>query len=203
MQVALSLPQTPESAETTFHIVPSEPVTLNWVGNHELIWPPQNGHTRFLLLRGYASDANSQGQAPTEWEVGLETRLDPLPAAFLPVLKNPFLTLDANFLVSSEAFRGVAADSTNAVAPIAEDPAHSISPETIAEYRTVCNLLESLGNRERELLVQYTPQSTVVKGIRERIATTQKLKKQLEAETPGLTHLKMAPMQSQFPESKP
>lgn len=63
--------------EQIVHVVPPERITIDWVGVPTHLWPPQNGHTKFLLVKGFAE--NSTPDAPiVEWGLGVETRLDPI-----------------------------------------------------------------------------------------------------------------------------
>jgi uncharacterized protein involved in exopolysaccharide biosynthesis/Mrp family chromosome partitioning ATPase len=83
--------------------------------------------------------------------------------------------------------------STNAVAqqsstnemPMAANTGQ-VTPEKIAEYKRVCDLLNTFRSREQFLLTMYLPENSQVKDIRRQMANNEKLKKQLEDETPGL-----------------
>jgi hypothetical protein len=61
------------------------------------VWPPQNGHTRFLILRGYI---NQDGERGTEWTVGIETRLDPIPPPELEKLSRVVTGLGTNWMAT-------------------------------------------------------------------------------------------------------
>ena len=69
------------------------------------------------------------------------------------------------------------ASATNAV-PAPEDK--------IADYKRVCLLLDRLSARQQELMVQFTPENSWVRGIDDQIATNQKLKEKLEQTYPSL-----------------
>lgn len=75
------------------------------------------------------------------------------------------------------------ASTTNLVEEIVETP---LDPETIRHYRAVCTRLESYRMRELDLLSQFGDESVLVRDIRAKIAETEKTKKQLETEYPGL-----------------
>ncbi len=76
-----------------------------------------------------------------------------------------------------------AVSGTNTVEEIVETP---LDPETIRHYRAVNARLESYRNRELDLLSQFGDESVLVKDIRAKIAETEKIKKQLETDNPGL-----------------
>ena len=86
----------PDSGDKAFHVVPPEPVNIDWVGEPPRLWPPQNGHTKFLLVKGSSVNTGPGGEPPTEWGVGIEARLDPIPENVLRDLKNPTVTLGTN-----------------------------------------------------------------------------------------------------------
>jgi Mrp family chromosome partitioning ATPase/uncharacterized protein involved in exopolysaccharide biosynthesis len=75
------------------------------------------------------------------------------------------------------------AAATNAPAPVPS--------EKLAEYKRVCGLLESLGRREQELRLQFTPENRLVKGVAEQIGEAEKRKKKLEDEIPALAAVKV------------
>ncbi|HXP62885.1 MAG TPA: hypothetical protein VN829_20460, partial [Dongiaceae bacterium] len=190
LQFSLGLDGEPDTADKSFHIVPPEPVAVDWVGRPARVWPPQNGHTKFLLVKGSSSSAGDEARPPTEWAVGIETRLDPIPADLLRTLKNPVNGLGTNWLSTLGDGSTTTAGSTNLPPTIAAEAAPAIPPEKLAEYKTICSVIDELVSQEGELLVQFTPENRVVKNVRERIASKQKLKKQLEEENPGLALLK-------------
>jgi tRNA A-37 threonylcarbamoyl transferase component Bud32 len=200
LQLSIGLQEDPVNADKSFHIVPPEPVAIDWVGEPAHVWPPENGHTRFLLVKGSSSNSGMETQPPTEWGVGVETRLDPIPADLLRNLQNPVVGLGTNWLAALGNAPPAPAGSTNQTHGIIADTTATISPEKLAEYKAICSLIEGLSSEERELLVQFTAESTVVKGVRERIASNQKMKKQLEDENPGLGLPRTGPAQSQGPE---
>ena len=87
-----------EAGDKTFHIVPSEPIAIDWAAEPPRLWPPENGHTKFLLVNGL-SRASPGGTEPSiEWGVGVEARLDPIPENMLRDLKSPVVTLATNWL---------------------------------------------------------------------------------------------------------
>ncbi|MGA2657420.1 MAG: serine/threonine-protein kinase [Verrucomicrobiota bacterium] len=200
LQLSLGLEGEPDNADKSFHIVPPEPVAIDWVGEPARVWPPQNGHTKFLLLKGSSSNPGAEAQPPTEWAVGIETRLDPIPADLLRNLKNPVIGLGTNWLSTLGNAPTTPAGSTNPLTTPAPEATAAIPPEKLAEYKTICSLIEELASQERELLVQLTPENPVVKSVRDRIASKQKIKQQLEEENPGLALLKTGQIPSQVPE---
>jgi len=88
-----------------------------------------------------------------------------------------------------------ASTSTNSMgATNGMDAANIIAPpsDKVVEYKRLCALLDTLEKRHEALLVDYRPESSMVKGIEEQIAATDKLKKQLEDENPGLIAVKLS-----------
>lgn len=55
-----------------------------------------------------------------------------------------------------------------------------------AEYGRIRGQLENLAKREQDYLVSFTPESVLVKGVREQIEAQMKAKEQLESEYPSL-----------------
>lgn len=80
---------------------------------------------------------------------------------------------------------GIAA-TTNTPAAATETP---LDPVQEQHYRTVLTRLESLRNRELELLLQFTPESQDVRQVRDLIASTEKTKRELETAEPRLLRL--------------
>ena len=88
-----------------------------------------------------------------------------------------------------------ASASTNAMgATKGMGAANTIAPpsDKVVEYKRLCALVETLEKKHEALLVEYRPESSMVKGIEEQIAATDKLKKQLEDQNPGLIALKLS-----------
>jgi len=81
------------------------------------------------------------------------------------------------------------ASATNSVAATNEV---AVPSGKLNEYKRVCTRLVSLGNREQDLLTQFTPENTRVKEVREQIDEAEKLKQTLEEENPGLLAVKAA-----------
>jgi tRNA A-37 threonylcarbamoyl transferase component Bud32 len=86
----------PEAGDKSFNIVPPEAVAIDWASEPPRLWPPQNGHTKFLILKGSSANPAFQGEPPTEWAVGIEARLDPIPENVLRDLKSPVVNLGSN-----------------------------------------------------------------------------------------------------------
>jgi tRNA A-37 threonylcarbamoyl transferase component Bud32 len=90
-----------ENRRKSFHMVPPEPLLVDWAGEPRQIWPPLNGHTRYILLKGakapVAPDTQIPGEAPVQWSVGIETRLDPIPERFLQNLQQVVVGVDADW----------------------------------------------------------------------------------------------------------
>lgn len=81
---------------------------------------------------------------------------------------------------------------TNLLSAAATTNDAPVSPDKLAAYKQVCDLLDSLHKREQEYLVYYQPEYSLVREVREQIASEEKQKKQLEKETPGLIASKAA-----------
>jgi Mrp family chromosome partitioning ATPase/uncharacterized protein involved in exopolysaccharide biosynthesis len=64
--------------------------------------------------------------------------------------------------------------------------------DSIAEYRQVCSILDSLDKKEQLLLSEFTPQNSLVKPVHEQIEAYRSNKKQLETEHPDLLTLALA-----------
>lgn len=62
----------------------------------------------------------------------------------------------------------------------------------VTEYKRLCDLLETLSKRQKELLVQFAPENSWVVQINDQIASNEKLKAKLEADNPGLASMKMS-----------
>ncbi len=75
-------------------------------------------------------------------------------------------------------------------------PDIAVPSEKIEEYRSISGRLDSFRKREQELLAQFTEENSMVQGIREQIASAEKLQKKLEAEYPKLAKI-------QLPASRP
>jgi hypothetical protein len=96
LQLSLSSVQGPDHPDNAFHISPPEPVTIDWVVEPAQVWPPQNGHTKFLLAKGVSANSATENQISAEWAVGIEVRLDPLSAEVVRRLKSPVVNLRTN-----------------------------------------------------------------------------------------------------------
>ena len=66
-----------------------------------------------------------------------------------------------------------------------------VPAEAAARYRAICNLLDSLSKKEQELLLTFTPASSFVKDVQERIEANIKIRKQLEMQNPGLVVMRV------------
>ena len=72
---------------------------------------------------------------------------------------------------------------TNAALAVVEPP---LDPEKERQYRSICARLESVRNRELDLLLQFTAASPEVKAVREQLAVAEQAKLKLETEEPRL-----------------
>jgi Mrp family chromosome partitioning ATPase len=64
--------------------------------------------------------------------------------------------------------------------------------EKLDEYKKVCGILDALAKREQELSVMFTGENSLVKDVRNQIATYTKQRKRLVEETPGLLAVSVA-----------
>ena len=78
-----------------------------------------------------------------------------------------------------------------------------VPAEKLTEYQGVINLLEALRKKEQGLLLTFTPASSFVKDVHERILANEKSKKQLEVENPGLLSAKLPEVHSASPDLAP
>jgi capsular exopolysaccharide synthesis family protein len=62
----------------------------------------------------------------------------------------------------------------------------------LSEYKRVCDLLDSLSRKRKDLLAQFSPENSWVTQVNEQVAANEKIKAQLEAENPGLETLKLS-----------
>lgn len=67
---------------------------------------------------------------------------------------------------------------------------NSVSPEKLAEYKRINDLLDAVHSQEKALLLEFLPGNSRVKDVREQIGRIEKDKKQLEADNPGLLAVK-------------
>jgi len=114
-------------------------------------------------------------------------------------IQQEILDAEAELAESQGAVRAIASFNhtvpatpieTNTVAATATNDL-VVPPEKLAEYRQVTGVLQALRKKEQDLLVMFTPASSFVRDIREQISTTEKQKRTLEAENPGLTIVRM------------
>jgi uncharacterized protein involved in exopolysaccharide biosynthesis/Mrp family chromosome partitioning ATPase len=71
-------------------------------------------------------------------------------------------------------------------------PEADVPADKMEEYKSVSGRLDSFRKQEQGLLAQYTEENSMVRGIRERIASTEKIQKKLEADYPKLTRIQLA-----------
>jgi len=122
LEFSLGLTREGESPRTRFQFTSPEPFPVDWVSEPRQLWPPQNGHTKFLLAHGAAAAARPavrppvaiqaspdgtppvdvDGPTPIEWAIGIETRLDPLPSS-MQKMDHPEVGGGTNWLKAVEA----------------------------------------------------------------------------------------------------
>jgi hypothetical protein len=97
LQFSVSL-LAPLHADKSFHLVPPEPMVIDWAAEPAQLWPPQNGHTRFLLMKGASPSASAEVSSGAEWAVAVEERLDPIPEGVTDtLLLTPQIVLGTNW----------------------------------------------------------------------------------------------------------
>jgi tRNA A-37 threonylcarbamoyl transferase component Bud32 len=96
LQFSVSL-LAPLHADKSFHLVPPEPMVIDWAAEPAQLWPPQNGHTRFLLMKGASPSASAEVSSGAEWAVAVEERLDPIPEGVTDTLLTPQIVLGTNW----------------------------------------------------------------------------------------------------------
>jgi polysaccharide biosynthesis transport protein len=73
-------------------------------------------------------------------------------------------------------------------------PAQPVPTEQVNQYASICRRLNLLSEREQQLLMQYTENSTPVINYRAEISEVEKLKRKLEEDYPGLLARKVVPV---------
>ena len=73
-----------------------------------------------------------------------------------------------------------------------EKPEAEVPSDKMEEYKSVCGRLDSFRKQEQGLLAQYTEENSMVRGIREQIASAEKTQKKLEGEYPKLARIQLA-----------
>ncbi|HEY2084043.1 MAG TPA: Wzz/FepE/Etk N-terminal domain-containing protein, partial [Verrucomicrobiae bacterium] len=89
---------------------------------------------------------------------------------------------------------------TNAVAAATVNT-NTVTPQKVAEYKHVCDILNAFKEQEKGLLLQFLPANSRVKDVREQIVTVEAQKKQLEEENPGLLAVKIDDTKTVTPEN--
>jgi len=126
LELSIGIDENPDNQGKTFHVISPQPIAVDWVGDPIQLWPPQNGHTKFLLVKGNSTVTSAEapspveqqptaqpvpvspatdagdGQPVTEWAVGIEARLDPIPPRWLQQLQRPRVGLGSNWVSSFE-----------------------------------------------------------------------------------------------------
>jgi len=108
MEFSLGLDGAPDSESRAVQVAPPEQVTVDWVGAPSQLWPPQNAHTKYLLVKGDSTIRNdpsgdTMAPATAEWAVGVEARLDPVPERWSQSLDKPRIGAGTNWLSLLEA----------------------------------------------------------------------------------------------------
>ena len=176
----------PQHGEKSFHLVPPEPLLIDWVSEHNQLWPPQNGHTKFLLMKGASTAASAEVPSSAEWAVAIEERLDPLPESLPQKLRTAQILLGTNWPWHGEGPLAPAATTSDASVEDSTESVRTPASEKIVQYLQACNSIDKLAAREKQLLTQFTPENAWVKSVQEELAAQRELKRQLETENPSL-----------------
>ena len=141
LQFALALAPEGDGTRTNFLFAPPAPIAVDWVSEPSQIWPPQNGHTKFLLAKGKVLGIEPGGEPPTvpgpqpgpvplsmlppvsaaEWGVGIEARLDPLPPS-MRHLDRPLVGTGTNWSAAIETKPAGILPESPAAAPLPATP---------------------------------------------------------------------------------
>jgi len=85
-----------------------------------------------------------------------------------------------------ESRAGRSADVPETSAKAADTATVTVPPAKASEYQRATTMLSTLVQREREYLLQYTEESLVVTGVRQKIAENQAILNRLEEDYPSL-----------------
>ena len=113
-------------------------------------------------------------------------------AALTSLLHTPGTLPSTNTQANSNALAGTQspqrslASANPAPGAATNDVNAPIPSEKVAEYRRLCSVLDGLEKKQQELLGEFTPGSTMLKPIEERVGENQKLKAQMEEQFPAL-----------------
>ena len=73
-----------------------------------------------------------------------------------------------------------------------EKPDANVPADRMEEYKSICGRLDAFRKKEQDLLAQYTEENSLVRGIRERIASAEKTQRKLEADYPILAMIRLS-----------
>ncbi len=101
-------------------IVTPEPISVDWSGEPARIWPPEDGHSKFVLLKGDSEPGAeiletltqpgdppqalevSSFRGPVQWAIGVETRIDAIPNPYQSNLHKPLAGLGSSWMKALE-----------------------------------------------------------------------------------------------------
>lgn len=110
-------------------------------------------------------------------------------SAYLSRLQQTIFDTEMELIERGETYTNLLALlPPSAAAESVEKSTNSAQPsrDVVNEYRRVNSNLETLAKREQDLLAQFTPESSMVKTVREQIADAEKIREKLEGENPAL-----------------
>jgi uncharacterized protein involved in exopolysaccharide biosynthesis/Mrp family chromosome partitioning ATPase len=106
-------------------------------------------------------------------------------------IRDDILIAEADLAEHQAALKGFG-QVVSPTGPTATNAAPEAPVRQFNRYKSAVLRLDMLARKEQELLTQFTDSSQPVRAIRQQIAETEQLKKQLEAETPSLAGLVIA-----------
>jgi polysaccharide biosynthesis transport protein len=110
-------------------------------------------------------------------------------------LREALFTAEAE-LTEHQAAAKEAGATTTAPSSTTTSPAVQIPPERAREYRIVCNRLQEFLQKEQDDSIKYGENSLFTKDTQKLVAEAKLSKQRLEAQTPALTNLVVAPVAS-------
>jgi uncharacterized protein involved in exopolysaccharide biosynthesis/Mrp family chromosome partitioning ATPase len=101
-------------------------------------------------------------------------------------IREELFSAEAELAERSPGLQGIVKGPPATHEPAGPEP--GIPSSQVDAYRIVCARLDSLRNREQELLTQFTEESTRVTDVRAQLADAKSLKQKIEEEYPALAH---------------
>jgi tRNA A-37 threonylcarbamoyl transferase component Bud32 len=125
LEFSLAIGDNTNLLEQPFLVTPPESVNVDWAGEPTRIWPPQDGYAKFLLVKGNSEPLPQEARPRAEWAVGVQTRIDPVPAKYLTYLHGPVAGVGASWMTVLENLPS----NSEAAPPAPESPVISETNE--------------------------------------------------------------------------